>query len=75
MWRFRSDVLRDVAYDSLAKRERQRLAPRVADGSSAPGLAERYPRTIGFHLELAARAALDLNPEDRARSRIGRSTR
>ena len=66
VWRFRSDVLRDVAYESLAKRERQRLHLRVANELSRPELADRYPRTIAFHLEQAARAALDLNPRDRA---------
>jgi class 3 adenylate cyclase/tetratricopeptide (TPR) repeat protein len=66
VWRFRSDVLRDVAYDSLAKRERQRLHLRVADKLSEPGSVARYPRTIAFHVEQAARAALDLNPNDRS---------
>jgi tetratricopeptide (TPR) repeat protein len=66
VWRFRSDVIRDVAYDSLAKRERQRLHLRVADKLSEPGTAERYPRTIAFHVEQAARAALDLDPNDRS---------
>ena len=66
VWRFRSDVLRDVAYDSLAKRERQRLHVRVAEKLSEPALIDRYPRTIAFHLEQAARAALDLDPNDRA---------
>ena len=65
MWRFRSDVLRDVAYDSLAKRERERLHVRVADKLSAPEFVGRYPRTIAFHLEQAARAGLDLHPNDR----------
>jgi class 3 adenylate cyclase len=66
VWRFRSDVLRDVAYDSLAKRERQRLHLRVANRlSESAELEDRYPRTIAFHLEQAARAALDLNPADR----------
>ena len=65
VWRFRSDVLRDVAYESLAKRERQRLHLRVAKKLAAPAHADRYPRTIAFHLEQAARAALDLNPKDR----------
>ena len=65
LWRFRSDVLRDVAYESLAKRERQRLHLRVANRLSEPEMAERYPRSISFHLEQAARAALDLNPKDR----------
>jgi tetratricopeptide (TPR) repeat protein len=66
VWQFRSDVLRDVAYDSLAKRERRRLHLRVAERLSEPALMERYPRTIAFHLELAARASLDLNPDDRS---------
>jgi class 3 adenylate cyclase/tetratricopeptide (TPR) repeat protein len=64
-WRFRSDVLRDVAYESLAKRERQRLHLRVGRKLSAPESASRYPRTIAFHLEQAARASLDLSPNDR----------
>lgn len=64
-WRFGSDVLRDVAYDSLAKRQRQRLHLRVANKLSAPETAERYPRTIAFHLERAALASLDLDPRDR----------
>jgi class 3 adenylate cyclase/tetratricopeptide (TPR) repeat protein len=66
VWRFGSDVLRDVAYDSLAKRERQRLHLRVANKLSRTSTQERYPRTIAFHLEQAALAALDLNPRDRA---------
>ena len=64
VWRFGSDVLRDVAYDSLAKRERQRLHLRVANKLSE-GETDRYPRTVAFHLEQAAQAALDLNPGDR----------
>jgi len=66
LWRFRSDVLRDVAYESLAKRERQRLHLRVANRLAEPDRAERFPRAIAFHLEQAARAALDLNPRDRS---------
>jgi tetratricopeptide (TPR) repeat protein len=62
VWRFGSDVLRDVAYDSLAKRERQRLHLRVANKLSE---SDRYPRTVAFHLEQAGQAALDLNPGDR----------
>jgi class 3 adenylate cyclase len=65
-WRFRSEVLRDVAYESLAKRERQRLHLRVANRLSEPGSAERFPRTIAYHLEQAANAGLDLNPRDRS---------
>jgi len=66
VWRFRSDVLRDVAYETLAKRERQRLHLRVANRlAESSELEERYPRTIAFHYEQAARASLDLNPDDR----------
>jgi class 3 adenylate cyclase/tetratricopeptide (TPR) repeat protein len=64
-WAFRSNVLRDVAYDSLAKRERQRLHLRVANKLSSSDRANRYPRTIAFHIERAALASLDLNPRDR----------
>ena len=66
IWRFRSDVLRDVAYESLAKRERQRLHLRVANRLGEPDRVERFPRTIAFHLEQAAHAAIDLNPRDRS---------
>jgi class 3 adenylate cyclase/tetratricopeptide (TPR) repeat protein len=65
VWRFRHDLLRDVAYESLAKRERQRLHLRLANKLSEPELADRYPRTIAYHLEQAARNALDLDPRDR----------
>jgi tetratricopeptide (TPR) repeat protein len=65
-WRFRSEVLRDVAYESLAKRERQRLHLRVANRLSEPASAGKYPRTIAYHLEQAAIAGLDLNPRDRS---------
>ncbi len=65
VWTFRSDVLRDVAYESLAKRERLRLHVVVADALSAPETADRYPRAIAFHLEQAARAASDLDPGER----------
>ncbi|MDH5224947.1 MAG: AAA family ATPase [Actinomycetota bacterium] len=65
LWRFGSDVLRDVAYESLAKRERQRLHLRVANKLSEGEQAERFPRTAAYHLEQAAQAALDLNPGDR----------
>jgi predicted ATPase/class 3 adenylate cyclase len=64
VWRFRSDVLRDVAYESLAKRERQRLHLRLANRLSETTV-DRYPRAIAYHLEQAAIAALDLNPRDR----------
>ncbi|MCA1727450.1 MAG: tetratricopeptide repeat protein, partial [Actinobacteria bacterium] len=65
-YRFRHQVLRDVAYDSLPKRERRRLHQAVADELIARGLQSRYPQAIAYHLEHAARAALDLDPEETA---------
>ena len=67
IWRFRHGLVRDVAYESLPKRERQRLHLQVADDLSRdPGAAARYPRSIAYHLERAARASLDLAPSDRS---------
>jgi class 3 adenylate cyclase/tetratricopeptide (TPR) repeat protein len=66
-WRFRHGLLRDVAYDSLPKRERLRLHLQVATKlSEDPDMSSRYPRSIAYHLEQAARASLDLNPVDRS---------
>jgi class 3 adenylate cyclase/tetratricopeptide (TPR) repeat protein len=66
-WRFRHGLLRDVAYDSLPKRERLRLHLQVATKlSEDPDMSSRYPRSIAYHLEQAARASLDLNPTDRS---------
>ena len=67
VWRFRHGLVRDVAYESLPKRERQRLHLLVADKlSEDPEVAARIPRSIAYHLEQAAKASLDLNPRDRA---------
>lgn len=63
-WRFRHDLLRDVAYESLPKRERQRLHLLIAEGLAARE-PERYPASVAHHLASAARAALDLDPSDR----------
>jgi class 3 adenylate cyclase/tetratricopeptide (TPR) repeat protein len=66
-WRFRHGLVRDVAYESLPKRERQRLHVQVATALSRdPEASARYPRSIAYHLEQAARASLDLNPRDRS---------
>jgi class 3 adenylate cyclase/tetratricopeptide (TPR) repeat protein len=64
-WRFRHDLLRDVAYESLAKRERLRLHLLAAEGLEAQS-ADRHVGAIAFHLEQAARASLDLEPTDRS---------
>jgi class 3 adenylate cyclase/tetratricopeptide (TPR) repeat protein len=66
VWRFRHGLVRDVAYESLPKRERRRLHLLVADAlSTDEQAAARFPRAIAYHLEQAARASLDLDPGDR----------
>jgi class 3 adenylate cyclase/tetratricopeptide (TPR) repeat protein len=67
LWRFRHGLVRDVAYESLPKRERMRLHLRLAEEISADErTAGRYPRAIAYHLEQASRASLDLDPSDRS---------
>ena len=72
VWRFGSDILRDVAYDSLAKRERQRLHLRVANKLAADEQLERFPRTIAFHLEQAAQGVAGPEPARPGDRRTGR---
>jgi len=64
-WRFRHQFLRDVAYESLPKRERVRLHAAAADRLDQPDLKRRFPEALAYHLEQAARNALDLDPTDR----------
>ena len=61
-WRMRHATLREVAYASLPKRERLRLHEVVAQNLLNTG----HPSWAADHLELAALAARDLNPGDRA---------
>jgi class 3 adenylate cyclase/tetratricopeptide (TPR) repeat protein len=60
-WRMRHATLREVAYGSLPKRERQRLHELIAENLLATG----HKTWAADHLELAAHAALDLAPGDR----------
>jgi len=60
-YRLRHATLREVAYGSLPKRERLRLHLRVADALQEAG----HPRWAADHLERAAIASLDLDPNDR----------
>jgi class 3 adenylate cyclase/tetratricopeptide (TPR) repeat protein len=64
--RFRHEMVREVAYETLAKRERVRLHQRVADGIIDDGTEERHHNTVAYHLEQAARAALDLDSSERS---------
>jgi class 3 adenylate cyclase/tetratricopeptide (TPR) repeat protein len=60
-WRLRHSTLKDVAYASLPKRERLRLHELAAQY-----LLERGHRSLAAdHLEMAAFAAIDLDPNDR----------
>ena len=61
-WRLRHVTLREVAYASLPKRERLRLHELVAQNLLKTG----HPSWAADHLELAALAARDLDPNDRA---------
>ena len=63
-WRLRHATLRDVAYSSLPKRERLRLHRLVAEDLQASG----HPIWAAEHMELAALASLDLDPNDRVPS-------
>ncbi|TMF12186.1 MAG: tetratricopeptide repeat protein [Chloroflexi bacterium] len=60
-WRLRHATLKEVVYASLPKRERMRLHELVAVFLLKSG----HPSVAADHLELAAFAALDLDPNDR----------
>ncbi|HYU64131.1 MAG TPA: adenylate/guanylate cyclase domain-containing protein [Verrucomicrobiae bacterium] len=60
-WRIRHATLKEVIYASLAKRERVRLHERVAEFLLEGG----HPSLAADHLDLAATAAVDLDPNDR----------
>ena len=62
LWRIRHSTLKEVIYASLSKRDRTRLHELVAqfliDGA--------HPSLAADHLELAALASLDLDPNERS---------
>lgn len=60
-WRLRHSTLKKVAYASLPKRERVRLHQLIAERL----LASDHPTWASDHLELAALASLDVDPDDR----------
>ena len=60
-WRMRHSTLKEVIYASLAKRDRVRLHELVAEYLVGRG----NPSIAADHLELAALAAIDLDPNDR----------
>ena len=60
-WRMRHATLKDVVYGSLPKRERERLHQLLAQSLLDSG----HPSLAADHLELAAAASLDLDPNNR----------
>jgi class 3 adenylate cyclase/tetratricopeptide (TPR) repeat protein len=60
-WRVRHATVKEVAYASLPKRERVRLHQLIADRLFEQG----HPAWAAGHLQRAAIASLDLDPEDR----------
>jgi len=60
-WRVRHSTLKDVAYSSLPKRERLRLHQLLAENLVRLG----HRSLAADHFELAAFAAVDLDPNDR----------
>jgi tetratricopeptide (TPR) repeat protein len=60
-WRVRHATLKDVIYASLPKRERERLHQLLAQNLLNTG----HPSLAADHLELAALAAIDLDPNNR----------
>ena len=60
-WQIRHATLKEVAYASLPKRERLRLHRVVAQRL----LVDGHRSWAADHLELAAKASLDLDPDDR----------
>jgi tetratricopeptide (TPR) repeat protein len=60
-WRVRHATLKEVAYGSLPKRERVRLHQRIAELM----FARSHPSWAADHLDLAARASLDLDADER----------
>ncbi|HSS61350.1 MAG TPA: adenylate/guanylate cyclase domain-containing protein [Candidatus Limnocylindrales bacterium] len=62
LWAIRHTTLKEIAYASLPKRERVRLHRNVAQRL----LTDGHPSWAADHLELGARASLDLDPDDRA---------
>src|SRR5260370_1859686 len=61
IWRMRHATLKEVAYASLPKRERVRLHTLIAEYLLGNG----HQWHAADHLELAALASLDLDPNDR----------
>jgi class 3 adenylate cyclase/tetratricopeptide (TPR) repeat protein len=68
-WRFRHELLREVAYETVTKRDRIRLHIAVAEGLGELEASEKHAGQVAYHLEQAARAALDLDPSDREPAR------
>ena len=68
-WRFRHELLREVAYQSVTKRDRIGLHNAVAEGLAELQAEDAHAGQVAYHLEEVARASLDLDPADREPAR------
>ncbi len=68
VWRFRQDVLRDVAYASLPKRERQRLHSLIAQRLRARARSRGRPTTSRRRRTLRSTSRLAIAPRRTRRS-------
>ncbi len=65
-FRFRHVLIRDAAYEALAKADRAQLHERFADWllATAGDRADEYDQILGFHLAEAARYRSELGPSN-----------
>jgi class 3 adenylate cyclase/tetratricopeptide (TPR) repeat protein len=73
-FRFTHILIRDVAYQGIPKADRARLHERFADwvAAEAVGRAGEYEELVGYHLEAAYSALLELGPANARTSALGR---
>jgi predicted ATPase len=72
-FRFRHLLIRDAAYDALAKASRAALHERFADWlEERAGDLVEADEILGYHLEQAYRYRLELDPADRAAHKLAR---
>jgi class 3 adenylate cyclase len=69
-FRFRHLLIRDAAYESLPKATRAELHERFASWLAGHDLIER-DEIVGYHLELAYRYRVELDPSDAALADLG----
>ena len=73
-FRFAHILIRDVAYQGIPKADRASLHERFADwvAEEAAGRAGEYEEVVGYHLEAAHAALLELGPANERTAALGR---